>query len=86
MSLPLSLNWIISTLKKSGINSKQLVIERLEDITLGDISDLNNDLSNKAKEIIFRDPDNYVFGGTCPFNDFKKDYNKKGGYHETRRN
>ena len=43
----MTLKWIIETLKKSGINSKQLVIERLENATSYELLELFVDIKNK---------------------------------------
>lgn len=48
MTNHLSLDWIISTLKKSGINSKQVVIDRLEKASNGKLRYLSNDIWNVA--------------------------------------
>ncbi len=40
----LTLDWIIATLKKSGINSKQVVIERLENANKNELRNLSNDI------------------------------------------
>lgn len=37
----LTLDWIISTLKKSGINSKQIVIDRLEKASDDELDELS---------------------------------------------
>jgi hypothetical protein len=45
----LTLEWIISTLRKSGINSKKIVINRLEKAHCGELKELINSL---VEEII----------------------------------
>lgn len=40
----LTLDWIITTLKKSGCNSKQIVIDRLEKAHYGELKELINSL------------------------------------------
>lgn len=47
MTDKLTLDWIITTLKKSGCNSKQIVIDRLEKAHCGELKDLINDLVNE---------------------------------------
>lgn len=43
-----TLDWIISTLKKSGCNSKRVVIERLENCKYEELVDLSIDLALQA--------------------------------------
>jgi hypothetical protein len=49
----LTINWIKKTLKISGKNSKQLVIDRLENATFDELVDLNGsvlkEIANKSK-------------------------------------
>jgi len=49
----LTINWIKETLKISGKNSKQLVIDRLENATFDELVDLNGsvlkEIANKSK-------------------------------------
>ena len=42
MEEKLTINWIINTLKKSGINSKQIVINRLQFASNDDLITLSN--------------------------------------------
>ena len=42
MNEPLTLDWIIATLKKSGVNSKKLVIDRLENASHKELYELYN--------------------------------------------
>lgn len=42
MKEKLTINWIITTLKKSGINSKQIVIEKLQLASNDDLITLSN--------------------------------------------
>ena len=42
MEEKLTINWIINTLKKSGINSKQIVIDRLQLVSNDDLIALSN--------------------------------------------
>ena len=44
----LTLDWIINTLKKSGCNSKQVVIDRLENCEYEELVDLSTDLRLQA--------------------------------------
>lgn len=41
---PLTLEWIVSTLKKSGVNSKKQVIDRLEQATPFELLELFQDI------------------------------------------
>ena len=49
----LTINWIKETLKIRGKNSKQLVIDRLENATFDELVDLNGsvlkEIANKSK-------------------------------------
>ena len=44
MNETLTVEWIISTLKKSGINSKQIMIDRLENSSKNELRNLSNDI------------------------------------------
>lgn len=47
----LTLNWIITTLKKSGINSKKIVIDRLENASEEDLYILQNSIYERQMEL-----------------------------------
>lgn len=50
MNEKLTLNWIVETLKKSGIGSKQIVIERLEKADWNELLDLQESTWKEAEE------------------------------------
>jgi hypothetical protein len=47
----LTLEWIISTLRKSGINSKKIVIDRLENASEEDLYILQNSIYERQMEL-----------------------------------
>lgn len=47
----LTLDWIVRTLKKSGINSKQIVINRLEKASEEDLYILQNSIYERQMEL-----------------------------------
>ena len=62
--LPLTIENLVGTLKKEGVNSKGQVIDRLENASKDDLLDLANDCMYKI-----------LYG--CPFNDFKANYEEE---------
>lgn len=51
MTDKLTLDWIITTLKKSGCNSKQIVIDRLEKASEEDLYILQNSIYERQMEL-----------------------------------
>ena len=60
-NLPLTIDNIVDTLKKEGVNSKRQVIEKLENASEDDLLHLSNDCMFKI-----------LYG--CPFEKFKENY------------
>mgnify|MGYP000935696564 CR=1 FL=1 len=62
----LTIEWIKSTLKMRGVNSKKMVIDRLDNATHKDLYDL----SQSAITNIYR---RFLFIRECPFEKFMKE-------------
>lgn len=66
MDKPLTLDWIITTLKMSGVNSKKLVVDRLEKMNVNEMFDLEVSIFDKRNEVLRN-------RGKCPINELMKE-------------